>query len=157
MLKIRTAHLICYSWDSTLVYFLSSLLPAHPLIFPSRAKSLSSRHPRKPSTTILIKHLAVERAIFVFRNMTNPMEPHSLLPANQISELIWFIRGRIARGEVSQLPRTRVCSKCSYYVLLDVFWIPNIWKHKCSISSVIVKYPVSGIDFITVNWVMETL
>lgn len=100
MLKISTALLICYSWDSTLVYFLSSLLPAHPLIFPSRAKSLSSRHPRKPSATILIKHLAAERAVFVFTNVTNPIEPHSLLPRNQISVLVWFIQGQIARGEV---------------------------------------------------------
>lgn len=31
-------------------------------------------------------------------------------------------------AEVSQLPWTRVYSKCSYYVLLNVLWSPNIWN-----------------------------
>lgn len=113
---------MCYSWDSTLVYFLSSLLPAHLLIFPSQAKSLSSQHPRKPSTTILIKHLAVERPIFVFTNVTNPMEPHFFLPTNQIRALVWFIRGQVAHKKVFCLSWTEAGSKlifCSVHSLVE--------------------------------------
>lgn len=52
----------------------------------SEAKSLS-----KPSTTTAtIKHLAVQRPISVFTNVTNSMEPN-IISSNQISPLVWFI------------------------------------------------------------------
>lgn len=155
MLKISTTYLMCYSWDSTLVYFLSSLLPAHLRIFPSQAKSLSSQHPRKPSTTILIKHLAVERPIFVFTNVTNPMEPHFFLPTNQMRALVRFIRGQVAHEKVFCLSWTEAGSN-----LIILFCsLPcgaKIFEKKCSIFYVFVKSFLLVIDFITVNWVMET-
>lgn len=70
----------------------SSLLPASPLVFPSqrqRAFQANTHKKKKKKTsatsTTKLKHLAGERLIFVFTNVTNPMEPHAFLQTDHIT------------------------------------------------------------------------
>lgn len=145
--KYSTINLMCYSWDSTLVYFpflLTSCPSAHLSI--SEAKSLSSEHPQKPSTTTTttIKHLAVERPVFVFtKNVTNPMEPHSFLLTNQIRAFgVWLILGWIVCGKV--LPLWPASKKCNIMFCLSVHLANYLMEprslKKCSILYVLVKF-----------------
>lgn len=102
--KYNKPHVLFMRFNTCIFPFLPTSCPSAHLSI-SEAKSLSSEHPQKPSstTTTTIKHLAVERPIFVFTNVTNPMEPHSFLPTNQIRALAWFILGWFPYGKV--LPR----------------------------------------------------
>lgn len=105
---------MCYSWDSTLLYFLSFLRPAHPLLFSiSEAKSLSREHPQKPSTTI--KHLAVDLCF----HKCDKFNGATLFPANKSNQSfglvhsgpVWFMEKSLTNW--NRLKSVILCSLCS--------------------------------------------
>lgn len=144
--------------------FNTCIFPFLPTSCPSthlsilEAKSLSVEHPQKPSTTITVKHLAAGRPIFVFTNVTNPMEPHSFLPTNQIRALVKFILGGFARGKVlphylplmnwKWLKSIIFCSLCLTVQLGNCLVKPQQLK---STFYVVVKYLLSEIELLQGN------
>lgn len=96
--KVCTINLMCYSWDwenACIFAFLTASCPSSHFSI-SDAESLSSEHPQKKKTsrTTTIKHLAVDWPIFVFTNVTNPMEP--LFPGNKSNQCFGLLRSGVA-------------------------------------------------------------
>lgn len=103
--KYKKTSCVIHKIQHLYVFAFLPILPASSHFSISEAKSLSSEHPQKPSTTTTIKHLAEERPIFVFINVTNPMEPHFLVLTNWIRAPVWFILGWFWPVEKSYRPK----------------------------------------------------